>query len=321
MASLHWLCIVLVLCELRFCVALQQNFESAPTDLIDAHVAILATVAVTVGVLLFGMLVLWATQRVVRLSLIIMVCAWAVIIGVGMVGWAVTYTTSRDVITDLEKKLLLTTAETIRGFETDLAAGNALLKTISTHVLTGKYNPHAAYPGVNVYIVGLVKSVEKLSRVLSFFFLGLENGDVEGCGPVGEDGSVFLVTGLPNASTPLFEGVVCDPKDHATQDVCESTACGNVTHDLLCQKHCNLTASASLCRPTPGPAMLNGVFTYDASNASLSPPPEKMEVSQLDVLTRPWYKVTHTITWSEPFLWFGSPGFTSSIGLFSAAGM
>ena len=310
-------------------VVVQDSFSE---KLAKDHAIIISTFGGCIAVLVGGVAALMLLGGKVRLPIVLSVGVSGVILLVGIVAWAVTYTTARNELFIKVEKQLMSTSAAVVNIDTHLTAGTMALGALADYARTGVYNTtHGTFPALHLSLSPLLKSTLMLSKAATLMYTGSPTGVMNGIFPKepGASAAVFIGTRGRNATLPA--ALVCTPGyDHP--GCAGASACADPSAAAACPKTCGHPPSQEFCGPPRGAEhddqtrMIMAPVQYNTDRTQLELHPDvSLGASSYDydARRRPWFTTKRSITWSDPYTFGGDAawvGFTSSVGLVSPTG-
>eukprot|EP00754_Rhynchopus_humris_P036717 Rhum_TRINITY_DN18809_c0_g1::Rhum_TRINITY_DN18809_c0_g1_i1::g.168518::m.168518 len=307
--------------------------DSFSEKLAEDHAIIISTFGGCIAVLVGGVAALMLLGGKVRLPIVLSVGVSGVILLVGIVAWAVTYTTARNELFIKVEKQLMATSAAVVNIDTHLTAGTMALGAISDYTRTGVYNTtYGTFPLLHLSLYPLLKSTLMLSKATTLIYTGSPVGVMNGVFPQKPGSSAAVFIGTRGRNTTLPAELVCKPAyDHP--GCAGESACADPSGAAACPKTCGHPPSQEMCGPPRGAEydeqtrMIMAPVQYSADRTQLTLHPDAswgVSTYQYDARRRPWFTTNRSITWSDPYAFGGMHaswvGFTSSVGLVSTTG-
>ena len=323
-----------------------QRIEPFDDALISEHLYVIIGVSVAASLAVLAAVLLTLTGKRLYLSVVIAIAMWVMVMAVSISVWGQTYSEVKEVIQDDASKLLEMTGTTmVQNINVELSKGIIMAEHFALQVRRGQNLFYRdLYPTAHDFVYGFVNATN--AQTVFQMYYGLDNGQM--IGVTNRDGAVRLFAGTTPDSVLPAE-VKCDPQydEHRSTLDCEQYAnvtdgCdgSNAALEAACALSCSHPAETKFCLPrravgnekqNTSTVMMYASYDRETGFTYLAdkehPPPNEgnygTRVTKYDPRVRPWYRHTHIIQWSDPYVFYSTPiaaGMTMSRGLFGPDG-
>ena len=293
------------------------------------QLALVTVVACVTGIALVVTLGCAVSSKSLRLPVILVASVWVIVLAVGTVTWGVTYATSREVIHEKANKILKATAFIVKTVESDLSAGQGVIRAMALQARSGHFDPTDADPADHPfsYVYNMLRATGKFIPAIHLLYYGTEDGLFFSITPpesIDDTVNVFVNSGGPLRYPPPVWSVCSPWYDRSGSCLKENCGDTDIQEDIDCGLTCGVNASSEHCTTRYDPAgeyklrMLRGRLRWSDETQEFTQDGYDPITLTYDPRSRPWYvKQNDTLLWSQPYLFAVAqvPGITSSVGM------